>query len=364
MFDSFFNPPVPFTAIDLADRSVKLARVNQRRRGKPRLVGTLNGEIPEGLVVQGRVQDVPALAKVLRGILRSSEARRLTTPAAAMALPEEHCFIRTVRVPKLAPQELSQAIRWEAEAAIPLPPQDAVVSWQIAPDIPEADHRDVLVAAIPKEIAESYVDLLRAVPIDPLAFEPESFAIARALLRPDDRETTLVIDLGREHTGVIIIQDHSVRVTANIPIAARVFTERIAATRAIPLERAEEMKRKVGITLEGDGPAIREALTPVLDDLVKQTKQFFEFFETHAHIDLPTPSADTPSSLTIRRVLLTGGDALMPGLKDYLAEALGVPVSIGDPFVNLAAVPRRIAHHPLFTTAIGLALYRVDTSSL
>ena len=279
-----------------------------------------------------------------------------------MALPEEHCFIRTIRVPRLAEHELHEAVRWEAEAAVPLPPADAVISWEILSDSVGSDHIDAVVAAVPRDIAESYVAALRRIPLLPVGFEPESFAITRALLDRNDRDVVLIIDLGREHTGVIIIRAQSVQVTANIPIAARVFTERIVAARKISVDQAEKLKRKQGIAPDGAGASLREALAPVLEDLVRQIKQFFSFYETHAHVD-PTAKGEI-SSTAIRRVILTGGDAIMPGLPPYLSEALGVPVEVGDPFRNVSFSKRKFMRHPLFTTAIGLALYDVDISTL
>lgn len=364
MFDSFFNPTPPFTAIDLSDHAVKIA--SARGRGKKReIVGVANADLPDGLVVNGHIQDSAGLAKRLGEIFSSGEARKLRTEAAAMTLPEEECFVRIIRVPRLPKAELDPAIRWEAESAIPMPPAEAVISWEVIEEGGGKDHYDVLVAGVPIELANSYAEMLQAVPILPVAFEPESFAISRALLGPKDQGAILIIDMGREHTGVTIVAGRRVRVTANIPIAARVFTERIAKERKVPLEKAEEMKRKFGITPKDEGLAIRKILQPVLDDIIIQIKQFFSFYETHAHVDAPVGGGETPQSkLKIQQVLLTGGDALLPHLPEYFSAAFSMPVSVGDPFRSSGGPPKHIKPHPLYATAIGLALFTLDNSSI
>lgn len=364
MFDSFFNPKVPFVAIDLSDRSVKIARAEQGR-----LFGIARADLPDGLVFQGRVQDSDGLAKALSNLLHAGPARKLFAKAAAMTLPEEQCFIRIIRVPVLSAGELEQAIHWEADAAIPLPQGEAVVSWQVIGPTTNGEQLEVLVSGAPRDLAESYADMLRRVPLTPVVFEPESFAIARALLRQEDRDAVLILDLGREHSGVIITHDRVVRVTANIPIAARLFTERISAVKKLSLKQAEELKRKDGIGTEREGPAIRAILEPVLAELTEQIRQFFTFFETHENVQKgQAPAGGKTGELsaggTIARVLLTGGDALMKGLPEYLAQALRVPVNIGDPFRNYAKIPKRTERHPLYTTVAGLARYTIDISSL
>lgn len=371
MFDTFFNPLPEFTAIDLSDQSVKIAHAQYQKR-KAKLHGVARGDLPPGLVVEGTVQDSAALAKAIGAVLRTSAVRRLTEHAVAMTLPEEHCFIRTIRLPVMADKDFESAVRWEAEAAIPLPAGDAVVSWQIIGKTPDKTAIDVLVGGAPRSLAEGYVDTIRRIPLTPIAFEPESFAIARALLKPEDRDPLLIIDMGREHTGVIIAQDRVVRLTANIPIAARVLTERIAAAKKISAKDADELKRRAGIVPEGEGGAVRDILLPVLNDLVNQIREFFSYFETHGPASTVAQEekqgkANTPpyaSGTAIQRVLLTGGDAQLKGLPELFSEALRVPVNIGDPFRNFQHIPRKLDRHPLYTTVAGLALYPIDITSL
>lgn len=358
MFDQYFNPTMPFVAIDLADRSVKAARA-ERKGKESEILGVARADLPEGLMLEGRVQDSDKLAETLRAFFKSGEGKKLQAPAAAMTLPEEHCFVKISMVPVLPEKELEQAIRWEAESVIPLPPAEAVVSWEVlGPSEKKPDHYDVLIAGVPRDLATSYADLLRSIPMVPVAFEPESFAITRSLVSPDNTDAVLLVDLGHEHTGVIIAEGQHVRVTANVPIAAKTFTERIAQARKIKPEQAEEIKRKHGISGEGDGLANRKVLEPVIDELTAQVHSFFSYFETHGG-----EGAAGAAPKRISKVILAGGDALLKGLPEYLTESLGVPVSVGDAFSDVKAA-KSIQRHPLYASAVGLALHEIDVSEL
>jgi len=359
MFDAYFNPSIPFVAIDLANRSVKAARA-QKKGKKYEIIAVGRADLPEGLMLEGHVQDSATRAEALRAFFKSPEGKNLQAPAAAMTLPEEQCFVKIVQMPMLPDEELDQAIRWEAEAVIPLPPGEAVVTWEVLGASAKADHYDVLIAGVPRELATSYADLLRSIPMAPVVFEPESFAIARALIGADDLSPTLLVDLGHEHTGVIITEGRHVRVTANVPIAAKMFTERIAEARKITIEAAEEIKRKYGIALEGEGLANRKVLEPIMDDLIQQIHSFFSYYETHGVED---SELAVNTERKIKKVILAGGDAQLKGLPEYLTEGLGVPVEVGDAF-RFVEADKKIPRHPLYTSSIGLALYDVDISEL
>lgn len=384
MFDSFFDPQMPFMAIDLSDRAVKIARTEGDR-----LLGVVRAEIPENSVIQGRIQGIDSLAEVLQKIFKSKAMRRLFLPAAAMTLPEEHCFVRGVKVPVLPQDELQQAIRWEAESAIPMSPEDAVISWKMLPRFAKAqDHVDAIVAGAPRDLAAAYADLLERAGVMTVAFEPESFAVSRALVPPDARDTVLIVDLGYHHTGVVIVQRGEVRVTANVGVVSRQLTERISKLKGISYEEAEELKKEFGIGKQGEGPELKKMLTPLLDDLVGQLTQFFQFYETHTHTDVGDSSlesqaaskeektketketeemkeaAEAPEAVKtaplgrahIDRMILSGGEALLTGLPEYLGERLEVPVAVGNAFQHVR-VAKDATAHPMLTTVVGLSLY-------
>lgn len=63
-----------------------------------------------------------------------------------------------------------------------------------------------------------------------------------------------------------------------------------------------------------------------------------------------------------RRAVIVGGGALIPGMRDLAAEALGMPVRIGRPF-ELCGFDHGEAG-PAYAAAAGLLRYRLDTTDL
>ena len=64
----------------------------------------------------------------------------------------------------------------------------------------------------------------------------------------------------------------------------------------------------------------------------------------------------------IDRIVLSGGGAHLPGLKEYLAESYGVPAEIADPLSSLDYAPDLFGEaepgdlSPLLAVCVGLAL--------
>ncbi len=103
-------------------------------------------------------------------------------------------------------------------------------------------------------------------------------------------------------------------------------------------------------TSETDDATLYAAMQPVLDDLATEVRRSLEF-----HLGR---YPDT----TFSRLVLVGGGAKLRNLDEFLANNLGVPASVGNPFnnikVNAPGLPTEFVptNAPLCAVALGLAL--------
>jgi type IV pilus assembly protein PilM len=102
--------------------------------------------------------------------------------------------------------------------------------------------------------------------------------------------------------------------------------------------------------LQAEGK-VYDVLKPITDNLIMEVKRASVFFTKHS------PSA------TIKRVILSGGTALMPGLLSYIANNLDMEVQIANPLKNMVISPKLekqkaslVEHAATYSTAIGLAM--------
>lgn len=346
--------------LDISDLSLKLIKL--KKKGKfLDLASVGQSKIEPGIVEGGEIKEEGALIELIKKSLEKIQGEKLKTKYVIASLPEEKGFLEVIQMPKMKEEELAQAIYFEAENYVPLPIKEVYLDYRIVPPLyNHLDHLDVLIAASPKKIINSYVDCLKKAGLIPLALEIESLAVARALVK-DEKSLTpiLLIDLGEVRTSLIIFAGSSLRFTTSLPISGQKFTEIIAKTLKITKEKAEEMKIKYGIknSREEKAREIFEATIPILTDLVEQIQKYIDYYQAHAgHEHLP------PNGKTVSYVLLCGGGANLKGLPEFLSSQLKLPVKCGNPWVNILAKPEEgtklLAHERslAFTCALGLAL--------
>jgi type IV pilus assembly protein PilM len=346
--------------LDISDLSLKFLMLKKRGK-KFSVVSFGESEIEPGIIEGGEVKDEEKLAKIVK-----EATKKVKTKYVVACLPEEKAFLQVIKMPMMSEEELKSAIVFEAENYIPLPVSEVYLDCEIVPPVyNHLDHLDVLLAAIPKKTVDPYLRVLKKAGLKPVAFEIESLAIARALIK--DQMTTypvLIIDLGATRSSFIIFAGKSVRFTTSIPVSGIHFTELIAKNLKISFEKAEKlkiihglkegMKIKLGekTTLEKTKGKIFEALIPALVDLVQQIKKYIDYYQAHAYL-----SGLPPDGKKIHKIILSGGGANLKGLKEFLELELKIPVEIGDPLINIGEIKNFPKEKSLsFTTAIGLAL--------
>ncbi len=119
--------------------------------------------------------------------------------------------------------------------------------------------------------------------------------------------------------------------------------------------QADEYKKVYGLDKNQVDGKIYNVLKPIFDNLTEEIRRASIFFTKQY------PNAN------IKRVILTGGTAQMPGLLLYMANNLDLEVEIANPFRFVSVVPKvstppapKITDEaPIYSTAFGLALKEV-----
>lgn len=371
MLDAINLYPDAF-GMDISDLSLKIIKL-KKKRGKLGLACFGESIISPGIIKNGKVKKEKELTKIIEQAIINVESGKLDTPYGIISLPEEKAFLRVIQMPIMNDQELKQAIYFEAENYIPLPIQEVYFDFQVIPLLAkDQQHLDVLIAAMPKNVVDPYLSCLKKAGVQPVAFEVESSAMCRALIKNGENmdDPILLIDLGSTRTSFIVFSDESLRLTCFAPICSQKFTEEISRFLSIGLKDAEKIKIKYGIqdskkiTLKakkGSKQFDREiaiekkifcALAPILTDLVKQIKKSLNFYSSHI-----SKTNHSHSQKHIKKILLCGGGACLKGIDDFFSSELDLSVEIGNPWVNISDQSLLSARQSIkYTIAIGLAL--------
>ncbi len=343
MLDFLSLKPEAF-GLDISDLCLRIAKL--KKRGKFfRLVSWGEVKLKPGIIEQGEIKDEDALAGIIKQALTKVKGERIKTKYVVACLPEKKAFLQVIQMPKMEQDELKTAVPFEAENYIPLSVEKVYLDFQIIPSPDKLDLFDILIAALPKETVNPYVSCLKKTGLIPSALEVESQSITRAVIKKGlSPFPLLIIDFGRSTTSFIVFSEYSLRLTSSIPVSSQKLTETISKTLKVSLNKAENLKLKYGLKHK----KALKAITPLLDDLIKQAKKCIDYYQTH------NGATD--------KVLLCGKGANLKGLTDFVSSELKIPVELANPWVNILSSPLKEVPGLSFkeslgyTTALGLAL--------
>ena len=338
--------------LDISDLSAKYLAFEAGNKSVG-FSGTI--DIPAGIIQNGEIKNESALVIVFRELV--NRERQLHATFICSALPEEKGFLRLIQVPKVKHEEVENIIRWEIEGNIPLPVEELIYDYEIVDPPPgqQLDHIDVAITAFPKTIVEAYVRVLKEAGMRPFALEFESQAIIRAVVAdPKLRSSYIIVDMGKNRTGISIFIGGSIVYTSTIPLGGAVLEENIAKELKTNEHEALEKKEQIGLNKSADNGQVFSALIPAVSILADELQKTIEYFKNHAeHVHSGSTAVDG--------IVLVGGDANLLGLDTYLSSILRIPAVRADPFAkvrtSLTQIPLLKKNEALaFATAIGLAL--------
>lgn len=129
----YFNSLIPIPkgltenalALDISDRSVKFFSLSESKDGlSVKQKGQM--EIPVGIVQQGALLNVDALAKIIKPAISKNESQFVR-----MALPEEQAYVFILEVPESTKEEIESVVSLELEKYVPIPAHEAVFGFEI-----------------------------------------------------------------------------------------------------------------------------------------------------------------------------------------------------------------------------------------
>lgn len=329
--------------IDIGTKSIKI--IELAKSGNTWQMKS-SGAVGYAGVSPDKAQDDKDLVNISEVVKKIFSQIGITSKDVNLSLPEALVFTRVIKFPLLSEEEVSAAVKWEAEQYIPIPVNEAVVQYTILERNETTSQTSVLLVAAPKAVVEKYVKVVRLAGLTPVSAETELTALARSL--SPDKGVSLLLDLGSSATDMSIIKDTRVVFTRSIPVAGEAFTRAVSQGLGISAQQAEEYKKTYGLQADQLEGKVKLALEPVFRMVVDEIKKAIHFYQSDE-------KGETPSS-----VIITGGASVMPGIVPFLTESLGIETIVGDPFNKLTLDPETakslMPYSSIYGTAVGLAM--------
>jgi len=335
----------PF-GLDIGSDSIKIAQV-EGSGGRFSLVTAGMIKTPGNGLASESEKDLVMIAETIKKLMKEVN---LHASEVVIALPERDVFTQVVEMPKMSTDQLNQAIPWEAENLIPRPLTEVNLDWQILNSAGENSTKmKVLLIAAPKEKVNKYLKVLRIADLDPLALETNTLAITRLLNLALPQTDSLLVDFGAESLGTALIKQGQLLAVRSLPFGGQAITRAISTAFNFDFPMAEEYKKTYGFTSQLENK-VASAMMPVLTSMASELKKIVHFYEEKEQKPL-------------KLITLVGAGALLPGLPEFLTQALALEVQVIDPFSVIKTEEK--THEvfkksaPLFAVAIGLAMKEV-----
>lgn len=198
-------------------------------------------------------------------------------------------------------------------------------------------------------------------------------AAALAALTPDERaQGALLVDIGAGAIGLAAYAGDALVHCETIPVGGVRLTRDLAARLQTTFSAAERVKLHFGAVADACDPreavaapklgedgrleaatalrgAIAETLTPRMQEMLLAVRDRL--------VRAGLTGAEAP-----RRVVLVGGGAQMPGVRELAAETLGMPVRMGRPFELCGFDHGEVG--PAYAAPAGLLRHRLDAPAL
>jgi len=345
--NNYFFTHKPLFGLDIGSGSLKVMQLDATKPDHPpRMLGYGTTSFDRSAVDNGVIVKPEVIAEALLNLFKTRLVGDITTRRVAMAIPAYRTFTRSISLPALKPKELGAAVQLEAEEYIPLPLAELYLDYSIIKQSPEST--EVFAVAVPRKIVDSYLMLSRMLGLEAVLIETTLGGGSRLFAQDkQSKDASVIIDFGSVSSDITIF-DKQVLVTGTVQGGGTVFTTSIKDKLGVTQTEANIIKNKYGLGVSKKQAEITQALSPILDQIVKEIRRMIRYYEERYGNDQPISQAVT-----------LGGGANMPGLTEYLTSALRLPVRHCEPwqYVDYKGLQMpSSADKPMYATVAGLAL--------
>jgi type IV pilus assembly protein PilM len=348
---NFFHDK-PIFGLDIGHGSMKVMQLEEippktKMAGfKPKVIGYGYTTFDKAAQKDGVIIDPEIIAKAADGLFQNHLIGDITTRRVALAIPAYRTFTRGMVLPKLGEGEIKEAIELEAEQYIPMSLEELYMDYEVISSSNEST--ELFIVAVPKDIVDSYLELAGILGLETVLIEPTLSSSGRLFTLDTQSDlATFVIDFGSLSADISILDKH-VLVTGTVQGGGVNFTESIRSKLGVTLQEAGLIKTRYGLGPSKKQAEISEALEPTLQQIVKEIRRMIRYYEERYGDKRP-----------IGQIITMGGGANMPGLTEYMTNAMRMAVRHVEPWTYLdfkGLQPPSPADKPMYATVAGLSL--------
>ncbi|SFP64419.1 type IV pilus assembly protein PilM [Nitrosomonas cryotolerans] len=365
MFQENFNINIDFLkmksplliGVDISSSSVKMVELSlvDKEKGIYRIERYAIEPLPEGTMQDGGIVNLEAVSESMRQGWKRMNAKLKNI---ALALPSADVITKKIIVPAgQREDDLAFQVENEAGQYIPFALEEVNLDFQITKHLVDSpDEIEVLIAASRKDKVEDRVAAALSAGLKAMIMDVEPYAaqaafelIKNQLLDDGKDQVIALIDIGATVMSINVLHNGEFVYMRDQPFGGNQLTQEIRNQYNLSLEEAEMAKRSGNLPDNYQ----TDVLQPFCETLSVEVMRAIQFFFTSTQYG------------EINYILIAGGCAVIPGLKETIATRTQVSTLVVNPFSSMELsnhiVPKQLnLDAPSLLIACGLAMRSFD----
>jgi len=336
MLLDFWSNKTSMVCIDVGYRNIKVVEVTAKNKNNSIYIENYGiVPTPPDCIKNGAIYDVE---RVLRTIKTLIKEQNMKAKNAKIIMSGTNIITRIYLIDKVEGESDDFTVKNSMPQFLPVDVDNYRIDYKVLQTIREknVEKYKVFVTAVPRNILQSYVDVLQGMDLKPLAVDIPANSTAKFFNReiytkdmdeyyskkrynkiPTD--TFAVLDFGSETTIVNFLKDRVLEFNKVILSGSSNIDDHIARELDISLQEAERLKKLYGMLppnnlSKRDHVVAYGKINAYIERLAKQIVKCFEFYLDRCY--------GTP----ISKIFIIGGGSQLNGLSQYLFSVFNVPV--------------------------------------
>ena len=336
-----------YTAVDFGHDGLKVVQFSVTE-DRVALLKWGKAELPGEGIENGQVEDVDMVAGELEDLMEELSiggSNLLFSPAVGQE------FVRKHEMPMMSDDELKEALRWEVEEYMNLPPEKVASDFLILSEDKEKGC-EVLLAVMPEKVLNTYRRVFEKLDYSARVANVQDLALISLLsFQGEMKRPGMIVNLGKEMARMIIASEDDFYLSRSVEIGGRHFT-RVFKDPEMTWPEAESAKVRAEIILEEEGEeaapkndssageeimdvdmmvsnmdsrdeGYNVELKALADELVEEIKRSLDYYENRHTGD------------ELSGIYITGGGFRLKGLKEYVEGEISANLEEIDPLQGI-----------------------------
>jgi len=314
VIDKVINGPEMQLVLEVGSHTIKLIEYVV----KSDKIEVISGAVlntPINSIENDRLVDINVLANMLKQTLNNE---KIKTKELVVSVVSKEIIIREMNVPNMKEKDLKNFVRINSNDIFPVKLSNYILGYNI---IEKGNSNRVMIAAIPKDILITYIELADKLGLNLKGFNYSGYELYNFLDFEIGtmKSSYLAVDLGAKNTNIVIISNGVLKFNKIIPKGSEETNRYISEELNCNLMKAEQLKRYYnsiempeGVILNPEEEAVIKYTRRCVDNILQDIVRIIEFFNSN----------NTQNKIS--KIYIIGTAGKIKGIEEYFSKKINI----------------------------------------